>query len=476
MKHVDILIIGAGLSGIGAYVYFKKEFPNKTIKIIEKRKSLGGTWDVFRYPGVRSDSDMYTLGYSFKPWTKGFFASGQEILDYINETAIENNVEIDFDTVGTVLEWSNDRWILNTNKESYTANFVLSTTGYINHSKAHVPKFKDSELFEGTIVHTQFWKDIDYKNKNIVVIGSGATAFSVVPALAKDSNVTMIQRSPTYMRTEASEPHWLSEIKQTSSDLMEIHTRARDYSKNFQYESVNRCINRPDAMKRILIKDVEKKLKPEISIKHFTPNYTPWEQRLCTLVDDDFIKSINDGVSIETDSIERFTKNSVVLSSGKEIPADIIVYATGFETEMNGSMKIIVNGLEKKFGDQLVYKGVMVEDLPNFGFIFGYTKMSWTLKLELALEYYIRVLRYMGDNEYKVCVPVNDSVTEKLSGFLDLQTNFYLRNENMFPRVSKTMPWTNINDIVKDKSVLTTEDINDGVLRFYASLDKIRTQ
>lgn len=474
--YVDILIIGAGLSGIGSYVYLKKQFPNKTIRIIEKRKSLGGTWDVFRYPGIRSDSDMYTLGYSFKPWTKGFFASGQEILEYINDTAIENNVEIDFDTIGLILEWANNKWTLTTNKETYVANFVLSTTGYINHDIAHTPVIENSHLFEGIITHTQFWEDIDYKDKKVVVIGSGATAFSIVPELAKNSNVTMIQRSPTYLRTESSEPKWLSDIKQSSTSSMEVHTRAREHSKNFQYESVNRCISRPDAMKRILIKDVERKLNPKIDIKHFTPNYSPWAQRLCTIVDDDFIGAVNKGVNIETDSIKHFTKNSVVLSSGKEISADIIVYATGFETQMNGAIKIIVDGSEKYFGEQLVYKSVMIEDLPNFGFIFGYTKMSWTLKLELALQYYIRVLKYMNDNDYTVCVPINECGIEKTSGFLDLDTNFYLRNEYMFPRISTSLPWTNTNDIVVDKTLLTEEDVNDGILRFYASLDKIRTQ
>jgi cation diffusion facilitator CzcD-associated flavoprotein CzcO len=341
---------------------------------------------------------------------------------------------------------------------------VLSTTGYINHDKAHVPKFKDAELFEGEVLHTQFWKDIDYNGKNVVVIGSGATAFSIVPELAKQSSVTMIQRSPTYMRTESSEPTWLTDIKQ-SSDPIDVHARAREYSKNFQYESVNRCVDRPQAMKRILIKDVQRKLNADIDIKHFTPNYSPWEQRLCTLIDDDFINAVNNGVSIETDNIDRFTKNSIILSSGKEILADVIVYATGFETQMNGSMKIVVNSQEKKFGKQLVYKGVMIEGLPNFGFIFGYTKMSWTLKLDLALQYCVRVLNFMIENNYNSCTPVNKLNIVGTSGFLDLQTNFYLRNESMFPRVA-TLPWTNNNDIVADKITLLDNNVDDGILKF----------
>lgn len=467
---IDILIVGAGLSGIGSYVYLKKQFPNKTIKVIEKRESLGGTWDVFKYPGVRSDSDMYTLGYSFKPWTKGFFASGSEILEYIADVANDYNVDIDYGVNGESLEWNDNHWTLTTNNKAYQARFVLSATGYINHDKAHIPQFKDSQLFSGIIAHTQFWQDIDYTNKNIVVIGSGATAFSIVPELAKTSNVTMIQRSPTYMRNESSNPDWLQRIKETSTDSMDVHTKAREFSKNFQYESVTRCLDRPDAMKRILIKDVQRKLKNGTDISHFTPNYDPWQQRLCTVVDDDFIDAINGKVSIVTDNIERFTQTGVLLSSGTEIQADIIVYATGFETQMNGSMNVKVNGVEKKFGEQLTYKGVMLEDIPNFGFIFGYTKMSWTLKLELALEYYIRVLTELFDNDV-YCVPVNDINADKTNGFLDLQTNFYLRNENMFPRVA-SYPWVNQNDIIKDQVVLS-EDINDGVLKFHASLDKI---
>jgi cation diffusion facilitator CzcD-associated flavoprotein CzcO len=470
MKQFDFLIIGAGLAGIGAAVHFKTKYPNKTFAIVEKRNSIGGTWDVFKYPGVRSDSDMFTLGYSFKPWTGSYYATGQEINNYINETAEEYDIvsHIQFNTTASELEWQDNQWTLYTNNEMFVAKFVLFATGYINHDRSHVPQFKNSPLFNGKILHTQYWQDIDYKDKKVVVIGSGATAYTLVPELAKTTeHVTMIQRSPSYVRSEERDPNWLKDIRKELSDPQEIHDKVRLYSIHIQHNQFHTSRQRPEVMKRLLINDVKKQLNPDIDIKHFTPTYMPWDQRICKIIDNDFIQAVNSGsVTIETNGIESFTENTVVLSSGKEVEADIIVMATGFETRMMGDISIKVNDIDKDYTKLKAYKGTMIEDLPNLGYIFGYASMSWTLKLELALAFYSRVFDYMDKNNYSVCIPIDENNIESGTGFIDLNTNFYKRSEDKFPRQGVELPWQNTNNIVVDKTMLVEDPIDDGVLRF----------
>lgn len=471
MKHVDFLIIGAGLAGIGAAVHFQKRYPTKTFAIIEKRSSIGGTWDVFRYPGVRSDSDMFTLGYSFKPWTGNFFAAGEEINNYIKETAEEYDItkHIYFNNTASGLEWENNQWTLYTNRQEFTAKFVLFATGYINHEHSHHPYIRHYNKFKGKIVHTQYWDDtIDYADKNIAVIGSGATAYTLIPELAKTAkHVTMIQRSPTYVRSENGNPEWLQQIRKSETDELTIHTKAREQSIVLQQNQYHMCKERPVPMKRILINDVKKNLHSDIDIKHFTPNYMPWDQRICAIVDNDFLNKVNEGsVTIETDTINTITEDGIVLDSGKSIDADIIVMATGFETRMFGDVVIRVNGNYVDITKQKAYKGSMIESVPNFGYIFGYASMSWTLKLELALEYFSRVFDYMHENKHAVCVPVDDNNVEGTTGFIGLSANFYLRSEHRFPRQGQSLPWMNTNNLETDKKILTIDPINDGALKF----------
>jgi cation diffusion facilitator CzcD-associated flavoprotein CzcO len=471
MKQVDFLIIGAGLAGIGAAVHFQKQYPNKTFAIVEKRGSIGGTWDVFKYPGVRSDSDMFTLGYSFKPWTGSYYATGQEINNYIKETAQEYNItqHIHFNTTASGLEWQDNQWTLYTNNDMFVAKFVLFATGYINHERSHFPFIKNHNSFKGKIIHTQYWdSDIDYTDKKIVVIGSGATAYTLVPELAKTAkHVTMIQRSPSYVRSEERNPEWLKDIRKELSDPQEIHDKVRLYSTHIQHNQFHNSRQRPEVMKRLLINDVKKQLDPTVDIKHFTPNYMPWDQRICKIIDNDFIQTVNSGtVSIETDTIESFTVNTVVLSSGKEVEADIIVMATGFKTRMMGDISIKVDDVDKDYTKLKAYKGTMIEDLPNLGYIFGYASMSWTLKLELALSFYSRVFDYMDKNNYSVFVPFDENTVESGTGFIDLSANFYTRSEDKFPRQGVELPWQNTNNIVVDKTMLLEDPIDDGVLKF----------
>lgn len=472
MKQVDFLIIGAGLAGIGAAVHFQKQYPNKTFAIVEKRGSIGGTWDVFKYPGVRSDSDMFTLGYSFKPWTGSYFATGEEINNYIKETAEEYDItkHIHFSTTASGLEWEQDHWTLYTNKEMFTAKFVLLATGYINHEMSHFPFIKNHNEFKGKVIHTQYWdSDLDYKDKKVIVIGSGATAYTLVPELAKSTkHVTMIQRSPSYVRNEPSEPDWLTDIRKEELDSQVTYDKIRLYSTHIQHTQFHTSKQRPEAMKRLLINDVKKQLNPEVDMKHFTPNYLPWDQRICKIVDNDFLATVNNGtVSIETDTIDYFTENSIKLSSGKEIEADIIVMATGFKTRMMGDIMIKVNDVVKDYTKLKAYKGTMIEDLPNLGYIFGYASMSWTLKLELALQFYSRVFDYMDQNNYSVFTPVDEKNIDSGTGFIDLSANFYTRSEDKFPRQGVELPWQNTNNIVIDRTMLLEDPINDGVIKFY---------
>ena len=457
---VDLLIIGAGLAGIGSAVHFKQNFPDKTFAIVEKRSSIGGTWDVFKYPGVRSDSDMFTLGYSFKPWTGSYFATGEQINNYIKETSDEYGIteHIHFNTTASGLEWEDKHWMVYTNKELYRAKFILCATGYINHEHSHHPFIKNRDKFLGKTVHTQYWNNVDYANKNVVVIGSGATAYTLVPELTKaEKHVTVIQRSPTYVRSEQRQPDWLRDL--------DDRTKARDISIEQQQFYHRTCKDRPAGMKRIIINDVKKRLNSDIDIKHFTPNYMPWDQRVCTTVDYDFLDCINNGsASIETDTIESFTETGVLLASGKTIDADIIVYATGFETRIMGDVSIKVNDKYIDYRQQKVYKGVMIENIPNFGFIFGYASLAWTLKVDLALQYFVRLFNYMDNNVYHECMPYDANNIQGTTGFLDLQSNFYKRNEHMFPRVSDSMPWSINNNYNKDKVLLLEDELDDGML------------
>jgi cation diffusion facilitator CzcD-associated flavoprotein CzcO len=334
---------------------------------------------------------------------------------------------------------------------------------------AYQPKFNNSSDFSGKIIHAQYWDSaIIHQNKSVVVIGSGATAYTLVPELAKQAkHVTMIQRSPTYVRSESDNPQWLQQIRSNYDSELTIHLAARNESITRQKNQYHICRERPVPMRRILINDVKKELAEDIDIKHFTPTYMPWDQRICTIVNNDFIKCVNTGkVTIETDTIESFTKTGIVLASGTEVQADIVIMATGFETRIIGDVVVRINNNTIDISQLKAYKGSMIEGLPNFGYVFGYASMSWTLKLELTLEYFSKVFDFMTEHNHTACVPIDDCRIQGDSGFIGLSSSFYLRNEAKFPRQGASKPWVNTNNFDDDRTMLLEEPVNDGILKF----------
>ncbi|HJL79871.1 MAG TPA: NAD(P)/FAD-dependent oxidoreductase, partial [Gammaproteobacteria bacterium] len=393
-EHIDVLIIGAGISGIGAGYYLKKKSPNRTFKILESRKKLGGTWDLFKYPGIRSDSDMTTMGFRFKPW-KGekVVADGDAILDYLNEVVDENGFrdKIQFNSHVMKSSWnsSESRWYVtyqnkNDDKEnSITCNFLYFCVGYYDYENGHDPHFQGQNTFSGKIVHPQHWpEDLDYKNKNVVVIGSGATAVTLIPSMANETkHITMLQRSPTYYMVRPN-------IDPLGSIFRKFMGKTVSYFvmrwKNIQLQSwfFKRARKYPDQIKQFLIGVVEEKLDPSYDIaKHFTPSYNPWEQRLCLVPDGDLFDAINKGkASVVTDHIDSFTPDGIKLKSGEELPADIIVTATGLKLMVCSNIEISVDDKIIDLSKAMTFKGMMVSNVPNVVWTFGYTNASWTLR------------------------------------------------------------------------------------------------
>ena len=418
-EHIDVLIIGAGISGIGAGYYLKKKSPNRTFKILESRKKLGGTWDLFKYPGIRSDSDMTTMGFRFKPW-KGekVVADGDAILDYLNEVVDENGFrdKIQFNSHVMKSSWnsSESRWYVtyqnkNDDKEnSITCNFLYFCVGYYDYENGHDPHFQGQNTFSGKIVHPQHWpEDLDYKNKNVVVIGSGATAVTLIPSMANETkHITMLQRSPTYYMVRPN-------IDPLGSIFRKFMGKTVSYFvmrwKNIQLQSwfFKRARKYPDQIKQFLIGVVEEKLDPSYDIaKHFTPSYNPWEQRLCLVPDGDLFDAINKGkASVVTDHIDSFTPDGIKLKSGEELPADIIVTATGLKLMVCSNIEISVDDKIIDLSKAMTFKGMMVSNVPNVVWTFGYTNASWTLRADLTAEYTCKILNYMDKHNYSVATP-----------------------------------------------------------------------
>lgn len=411
IEHIDVLIIGAGLSGIGQAYHLQKKCPGKTYAILEARDDLGGTWDLFRYPGIRSDSDMYTLGFVFKPWIdKQAIANGPSIMKYLRETAAENNIQEKMRFGHRVISasWSsqNALWTVDVEcGESKTplqlrCNFISTCCGYYNYERGYVPDFKGLENYQGQFIEPQFWPEtLDYKNKEVVVIGSGATAVTVVPEMAKDAHVTMLQRSPTYMASRPNEDLFAQRLHRwLPTPLAYSLIRARNVLMTYYIFGLAK--KKPQMLKRYLIGEVTKQLKPGYDVeKHFTPKYNPWDERLCAVLDGDLFEAINEGrVDVVTDHIDHFTEQGIKLKSGKELQADIVVSATGLDLQLMGGMTLSVDGEKINPADTMNYKGLMFSGIPNLSSTFGYTNASWTLKADLTSAYVCRLLNYMDKN------------------------------------------------------------------------------
>jgi len=455
-EHVDVLIVGAGLSGIGAACHLKAGCPEKSFAIIEARGVSGGTWDLFRYPGVRSDSDMFTLGYSFMPWRGAkAIADGPEILSYVRETAdqygIENSIRYHRRCVRA--DWSSEltRWrieIENTDgggaAEYMTCNFLWMNTGYYRYDEGYTPEFEGVARFNGTVVHPQHWpEDLDYTDKRVVVIGSGATAVTLVPAIAQQAaHVTMLQRSPSYVLALPGED--------PVADVLRRYLPQRAAYPIVRWKNVvvsmilyELCRRAPKFMTGVLLKGVAKQLPAGYDVgTHFTPTYDPWDQRLCFVPDGDLFKAIRDEkASVVTDRIVTFTERGLKLASGRELEADIIVTATGLNMHVLGGTSVIVDDVKVELPQTVAYKGFMFCGVPNFATTFGYTNASWTLKADLAADYVCRLLNHMDAHGETRCTPIAPDPSLPTDPFLNLHSGYITRASDILPKQGSTTPW-----------------------------------
>ncbi|MDR3415724.1 MAG: NAD(P)/FAD-dependent oxidoreductase [Nevskia sp.] len=479
-EHFDVLIIGAGISGIGAACHLTRECPGKRYAILERRNAIGGTWDLFRYPGIRSDSDMYTFGFNFKPWTEPkVLADGPSIKKYVRDTADEYGVtrNIRFGLKVTDASWSSEegRWTLTAQPEAggeplqFTCNFLLGCTGYYNYDAGYQPEFPGQKRFQGQFIHPQHWPEgLDYAGKRVVVIGSGATAITLVPSMAGTAgHVTMLQRSPTYiMSVPAIDP--LAAPMQRFLPDMVVYRLARMrniYLQRFLYGLSRRS---PKTMRRLLLAGVRRQLGGKADMRHFTPSYNPWDERLCVVPNGDLFKVIRKGqASVVTDQIETFTEHGIKLKSGQELPADIIVSATGLNIQMVGGTRIEVDGKRVSPSDCLTYKGVLIEGVPNAAIIIGYTNASWTLKADIAAEYVCRLLQHMDRKGYTQVVAHdrdNSRTEETVLG--GLNSGYIRRALDQLPKQGRQAPWRITQDYVRDVPMMRQAPIDDGLLSF----------
>ncbi|MED5239999.1 MAG: NAD(P)/FAD-dependent oxidoreductase [Pseudomonadota bacterium] len=478
-NHFDVLIVGAGLSGIDAAVHLTRKCPNHTYAILERRERIGGTWDLFKYPGIRSDSDMSTLGYGFKPWNRAkVLADGASIREYVEEAANEHGVtrHIRFGKKVIKADWSSaDKcWNVETTdektgkKDSYTANFLFSCTGYYNYDQGYRPDFPGEENFKGQIIHPQHWpEDLQYAGKKVVVIGSGATAVTLVPAMAaKGANVTMLQRSPTYVAT-------VPEVDQISVGLRRflpntaVYRMARARNIGIQRLVFKLAQQRPKLVRRALLAAARRQLGDDFDMTHFRPSYNPWEERLCAVPNGDLFKSLREGKSqVVTDHIDHFTENGILLKSGKELEADIIITATGLNIQMLGGIQGTVDGKPVHPSETMVYKGSMLKDIPNMAMIFGYTNSSWTLKADLVCEYVCRVLNHMDKTGAQVVIPRDKEGCQSEENFLGMQSGYIQRANNELPRQGSRAPWQVVQNYFYDLPRLRFGSVEDDVLEF----------
>ncbi len=475
--HIDVLIVGAGLSGIGAAVHLQTDSPGKSYAILEGRDAIGGTWDLFRYPGIRSDSDMHTLGYVFKPWGQAkAIADGQSIRAYVRETADEYDVRqhIRFGHKATKASWSSEeaRWTVTAQTDdgvqTFKAGFLLMCSGYYNYEAGYTPDFEGMDTFNGEIAHPQKWtEDIDYKDKNVIIIGSGATAVTLVPQMAMESmHVTMLQRSPTYIVSRPSQDKLANLLRAVFPDSW-AYKAARWKNITLNRYFYNQTQKSPEKAKKMLFKRLRKNLGDEFDIEtDFTPRYDPWEQRLCLVPDGDMFEALKAGdASVKTGHIDRFVSEGIKLQSGEVLAADLIVTATGLDLQMFGGMQLEVDGAARTAHDSVTYKGLMFSDLPNMANVFGYTNASWTLKADLSCQYVCRLLNHMDASGTDYCVPrLTDDV--ELQEMLPLSSGYFARAVDKLPREGTKLPWKQHHDYFADVKLLREAPLEDGALQF----------
>jgi monooxygenase len=487
IDHLDVLIVGAGLSGIGAGHQLHATFPTKSYAILEAREEIGGTWSLFTYPGVRSDSDMYTLGYKFRPWTDAkALADGRSILNYVRDTARDGDVErhIRFGLRVVRAQWStaDATWTVDAERVEngelirLTCGFLFLCCGYYRYDEGYTPEFAGIERFDGPIVHPQHWPDdLPYAGKRIVVIGSGATAVTLVPAMSHDAaHVTMLQRSPTYVVALSSKDRLASRLRRILPESV-VYSIIR--WKNVLATMASFQISRrwPEAMKSLIRKGVEHQLPADFDVDtHFAPTYNPWDQRLCVAPDGDLFRALRAGrASVVTDRIETFTENGLLLASGAVLDADIIVTATGLNLLVFGGIELTVDGEKIKVPDHLSYRGMMLSDVPNLAFGIGYTNASWTLKIDLTYEYVWRLFRHMDKTGTDWCVPQLLDPAVATAPLMDFSSGYIVRSIDLFPKAGSTRPWRSRQNYLLDVLTLGRGRLDDGAMAFGRAADRL---
>jgi monooxygenase len=478
-EYVDVVIVGAGISGISAAWHLQDRCPTKSYAILESRDNLGGTWDLFKYPGIRSDSDMFTLGFRFKPWTsEKAIADGPSILSYLKEAVAESGIDKNIRYQHKVLaaDWSDaeNQWTVTVDRggeeATITCSFLFACSGYYNYDEGYSPEFPGADDFEGTIIHPQHWpEDLDYAGKKVVVIGSGATAVTLIPALADSGagHVTMLQRSPTYVGALPDvDPFTVRMNKALPAKLAYVANRW----KSIIFQSAQYQISRrfPNFMRRTLMTMAQRRLPEGYDVeKHFGPSYNPWDERLCLAPNGDLFRTIRDGkADVVTDTIDRFTKTGIELTSGEELDADIIVTATGLNLRLFGAAAILRNGVPVELTESMAYKGMMLSGLPNAAFTIGYTNASWTLKADLVSEFVCRVLNYMDANGFDTVVPQHpgDAVEER--PLMDFTPGYVLRALDSLPKQGSRAPWRLKQNYLFDLRMIRQGKVDDEALQF----------
>lgn len=481
VEELDVVIVGAGISGIGAAYYLQRDHPGRSYAILESRGATGGTWDLFRYPGIRSDSDLHTFGYEFKPWRDDHaIASADKILAYLRETVAENGIDekirFHHKVLGAAWSSAEARWILDVERSvagdaelvQITAKWLFSASGYYRYDEGYTPHFEGRDDFAGQIVHPQHWpEDLDYTGKKVVVIGSGATAVTLLPAMAGTAgHVTMLQRSATYIMPVPSKDAFANAAKRVLGDKLgyKVARRKNIVKQRVVYEF---CQSHPRLARRLIRRLNANQLPDGYPVdEHFSPTYNPWDQRLCAVPDSDLFEAISNGsASVVTDRIARFTTTGILLESGRELDADIIVTATGLNLQLFGGVSLTVDGRAVDGADTVAYKGMMLSGVPNFAYAFGYTNSSWTLKIGLLCEHLCQLLSYMDANGYDTACPELDDPDMETRPFMDFAAGYVQRAANLLPRQGAGQPWVTSMGYHNDVKLLRNDSVVDPRLK-----------
>jgi len=484
-EHFDVLIVGAGISGIGSAYHLTQQRPGTSFVVLETKNEFGGTWVTHRYPGIRSDSDLYTFGYRFKPWTGAPIATAEEILDYMGEVIAENDLDqyIRYGHSITSADWSSEdrQWTIEASRNDtgepvrFTADFLWMCQGYYRHEKGYTPEWEGMDDFEGPIVHPQTWpEDLDYSGKRVVVIGSGATAATLIPAMVPEcEHVTMLQRSPTFFITGRNENEVAEMLRGLDIPDEWTHEIVRQKILQVQAEVTRLSVEEPDLVRGMLLDAIRAELGDDYDIDtHFNPSYRPWQQRIAFVPDADLFKGIASGkASVVTDQIDRFTRKGILLQSGDELEADIIVTATGFDISVLGDIAFCVDGSPIDFADTITYRGMMFAGVPNMVWVFGYFRASWTLRVDLIGDWMCRLLDHMDELGVAVVTPALRPEDEgmQLGPWVDpdnFNPGYLTRSMHLLPKQGDHQPWLHTQDYWAEKNDLPTADLDDGALRF----------